>query len=50
MFIAVEEGNSELVKLLLANPNIDVNEKSIYNNIKCNFKLLIFDIISNQFL
>ena len=31
LHLAVENGNIEIVKLLLLNPEIDVNEKIIFN-------------------
>lgn len=44
LFIAVENQNLDIIKLLLDHPNIDVNIKSVFNYINntiSNLKLLL---------
>lgn len=40
--MAIQKGNIEIIKLLLANPNIDVNYVHVYLNILITFKYMPF--------
>ena len=49
LHIAIEKENIEVIKILLSDPNIDVNVKAIQNKrFLCNFETKNFDVIYNQ--
>ena len=47
---AVRKNNIEIVRLLLENPDIDVNTESISNKILITFKIIEFNCIANFIL
>lgn len=47
---ACEIQNSEFVKFILLSNDIDINAKSIFNNISIPFKIKYFDNIQNNFI